>query len=242
MRMDRENFTLIELLIVIAIIAILAGMLLPSLQKARERARDTACRSNLRQIGQGFHFYTGDYEDVLPSAGLSLSVQGNLYWTIQIAKYIVPALHHGGDAKWGKSVFACTSDWHLAKCIGIGADRISYGYNYWLGNPPAAGWGFTYSWPIKISKIPKVSSHLLVAEIDPEAVACTSSTTHCFARIGNGACRVMARHDKKNVNYVTAGGNVTNGPVALLTSSSTNIYLRGKPWNCNFVSNPNEYY
>ncbi len=66
MKSRKKHFTLIELLIVIAIIAILAGMLLPALQSARDKAKTILCRSNLKQIGLGMGLYSNDFAGYLP--------------------------------------------------------------------------------------------------------------------------------------------------------------------------------
>jgi prepilin-type N-terminal cleavage/methylation domain-containing protein/prepilin-type processing-associated H-X9-DG protein len=63
---SRNGFTLIELLVVIAIIAILAAILFPVFAKAREAARATTCKSNLKQIGLAMNMYKQDYDETLP--------------------------------------------------------------------------------------------------------------------------------------------------------------------------------
>jgi prepilin-type N-terminal cleavage/methylation domain-containing protein len=62
----RRAFTLIELLVVIAILALLAALILPVLAQVRESARQTACRSNLRQIGLALDLYRQDYNGFPP--------------------------------------------------------------------------------------------------------------------------------------------------------------------------------
>src|SRR5216683_460211 len=66
LRKRRSGFTLIELLVVIAIIAILAAILFPVFAQAREKARMTACLSNMKQIGTSLLMYVQDYDETYP--------------------------------------------------------------------------------------------------------------------------------------------------------------------------------
>src|SRR5437016_13930229 len=62
----RTGFTLIELLVVIAIIAILAAILFPVFAQARDKARQAACLSNLKQVGTALMMYGQDYDERMP--------------------------------------------------------------------------------------------------------------------------------------------------------------------------------
>lgn len=84
----RINFTLVELLIVIVIIAILAGMLLPALNKAREKAKAITCTNNLKQCGSAIHLYANDYEDYIPCSAPIGSGSSRTFHLATIINYL----------------------------------------------------------------------------------------------------------------------------------------------------------
>jgi prepilin-type N-terminal cleavage/methylation domain-containing protein/prepilin-type processing-associated H-X9-DG protein len=99
----RKGFTLIELLVVIAIIAILAAILFPVFAKAREKARQTSCASNLKQLGLGVYQYVQDYDEKYPSGLTGNSADGTAQDTSGWAAQIY------GDVK-STGVYKCPDD------------------------------------------------------------------------------------------------------------------------------------
>jgi prepilin-type N-terminal cleavage/methylation domain-containing protein/prepilin-type processing-associated H-X9-DG protein len=110
-RRHRAGFTLIELLVVIAIIAILAAILFPVFAQAREKARQTSCLSNTKQLGLSFAMYSQDYDEENPN-GINWYFPGGNGWGGQVYPYVK-----------NTQVFRCPSD------TGGPAVHSSYAYN-----------------------------------------------------------------------------------------------------------------
>jgi prepilin-type N-terminal cleavage/methylation domain-containing protein/prepilin-type processing-associated H-X9-DG protein len=106
----RRGFTLIELLVVIAIIAILAAILFPVFARAREKARQANCQSNLKQIGIGLMMYSQDYDEMFtPNYMYNPSPTNLMWWEDLIQPYtknyqlmICPSRTPGYNYTWAR--------------------------------------------------------------------------------------------------------------------------------------------
>src|SRR5207245_1286438 len=102
----RRGFTLIELLVVIAIIAVLAAMLLPALNRAKGRARNSVCISQLRQLGVATRLYADDNQNRLPAAELLPSMPIDPAKPLpRIRDVLGAAVGQSGGATNGANVF-----------------------------------------------------------------------------------------------------------------------------------------
>ncbi len=172
-------FTLIELLVVIAIIAILAAILFPVFAKAREKARQTSCLSNEKQLAIGVLQYNQDYDETYPNGNMGFGNGGNVSygqgWGGQIYSYVKST-----------SVFKCPDDatsgtqtsLDIRSNGGFAANArgrlpISYGYNRDLITHPKNG--NTHS-SYTLAKLTAAASTILLFECQGQQADVTNSS------------------------------------------------------------------
>jgi prepilin-type N-terminal cleavage/methylation domain-containing protein/prepilin-type processing-associated H-X9-DG protein len=147
-------FTLIELLVVIAIIAILAAILFPVFAQAREKARQTVCLSNIKQIGSGLMMYTQDYDETYPRAHFGTYMWSSVRcigaYTKNTAIFQCPNDDFGGSRPTVGGVDAGFNSYLVNSVCrydtgGRGPGLFSYSY-FWDGADvycPEGGWDAT---------------------------------------------------------------------------------------------------
>lgn len=190
MRHER-GFTLVELLVVIAIIALLAGILFPVFSRAREKARQTSCQSNLKQVGLAILMYAQDYNYRLPR---------DSYWVAGVAQ------------TWMRVIQPYTKNWQIFVCpsknmTGFGADQT----DTW----GAGGYGINQAYLFRRSPYPVVSINWVMSTSETIMAADRAglNTVDIRAPVAEGGanntppCNIDPRHTDGAI-FLFADGHV----------------------------------
>ena len=184
----KKEFTLVELLVVIAVIAVLVSMLLPALARVRARTSSTNCVSNLRQIGAAMQSYAVDC-DYFPGAYLSGS---GAHWYEQLKGYLPDHTR----------VYRCPSEPEL-KAYGARDVLISYGVNSCnFSEPYDSKYPYRFWNPIRTSLIRHASRTVIMAD--------TPGGTYYFGSVRDFRSNLSARHPGGSFNALFCDGHAAN--------------------------------
>ncbi|OGV52132.1 MAG: hypothetical protein A2017_19720 [Lentisphaerae bacterium GWF2_44_16] len=198
-----RRFTLIELLIVISIIAILASLLLPSLSKARDAARSSVCRSNLRQLASAMDNYASDYN----GWGTCGSSVGNfLYgpatesiYDQTLCAYINFPVKVSTSVGPPAPVSMCPSgrrDGTGDRAVSGGNPNFSYSFNTFLCSGDGTSLNSHYDRASKVTNVKKPSRRLY----------CSDATCHATSMFSNNY--FSGRHGNSSDNIVFVDSHV----------------------------------
>ncbi|MCX8090718.1 MAG: prepilin-type N-terminal cleavage/methylation domain-containing protein [Verrucomicrobiae bacterium] len=187
-------FTLIELLVVLAIIALLAALVLPAVARTREKARETVCLSQLRQISFGTRLYADDHGDEFPRSQHSAFVHGQQPWGRALAPYL-----GASGAAWTNllaGLYHCPSDRR--------STPWSYGLNVYFELGPEDDYrGKPQTWR-RFTCIPKPQRTILFAE---NASGADHIMPNFWSSVADAVDVAATRHGKR-ANYSFVDGHV----------------------------------
>jgi prepilin-type processing-associated H-X9-DG protein/prepilin-type N-terminal cleavage/methylation domain-containing protein len=163
----KEAFTLIEMLVVIAIIALLASLIVPAVSNSIARAKSIACASNLRQLGLAFQMYTinpSNGSNRLPAPAPSTAKP----WFVAISPYLQ---EQAGGAKDLTNTYKCPVYANLRQDIQgtTSWDQLGYGMNIYLEGSASTGWPWypepgALNYGYRISEIRNPTQTILLAD------------------------------------------------------------------------------
>jgi prepilin-type N-terminal cleavage/methylation domain-containing protein/prepilin-type processing-associated H-X9-DG protein len=212
-------FTLIELLVVIAIIAILAAILFPVFAKAREKARQSSCQSNEKQIGLAILQYTQDYDEMYPMLRANPFGTGTIYWREFVWAYtknspIMSCPSNSANKTWDAG----------APDPGVPPIFDSYSLNPRIGEPGgwSQGWG---KGGATLATVGSPASKILVAEAisntpdyvwpDANEAGNTDISKNGFAGHTGVANYLFCDGHVKSMKPSATAGNVATGAINL---------------------------
>lgn len=208
-----RGFTLIELLVVIAIIAILAAILFPVFAKVREKARQTSCLSNEKQLGIGFMQYAQDYDEAFPYTP---------YWDTN-------------NKAWGSAIYSYVKSTQLYQCpddthVAATTAAVSYAFN---GDMADTNIGVTV--PLfKLSLLNAPASTIMLFEVTG-VTADVTNPANDYSPAGNGGAWRWSSYDtgemgqpphNSSIDVIYNTGRHTDGSNYLLADGHAK-WMRG---------------